>query len=144
MKPVFRILLIGAALALTATEINAQEKKKKEQDVSYLEQKHRVDEQRRSDVALKHRNDSIRRAEYRDSINTMLRNDSIRYSKMGTPRPDSINPPADQRRDSLYRDDMPPRSDKKMEKGCPPKGPNPGVRHIDMGMLCREADVIVV
>ena len=125
MKPLMKILLIGVAFTFAGTEMYAQEKKKKPQDNSYVIQKKQADEQRKSDAEVKRKNDSLARVHYSDSLAEAQRADSVRWSKMGAP--DSINPPGQQRRDSLDHNQVPPR----MDKGNPPKGPEQAMRGIN-------------
>jgi hypothetical protein len=86
MKPLMKILLLGVVMTFTAAEMNAQaarKTKKKDQDIAYMEQKKRADEERRLNAAETRRSDSLRRVAYRDSISNARLSDSVRYSKMG-------------------------------------------------------------
>ncbi|HTF05955.1 MAG TPA: hypothetical protein VK826_18125 [Bacteroidia bacterium] len=117
MKTTIKIALLLAAFLFSGTMIQAQEKKKS-QDTAYINSKKRMDEQRNREAEEKRKNDSLRKVRRADSMNEVRRADSMRYVR---PMPgDTINPPDKNRRDSAQKG-VPPR----MDKGAPPKGPNP-------------------
>lgn len=117
-----KVLLVAAAISFTGIESYAQERKKHDADVRYMQQKHEMDARRVRETEDKRRSDSIARIRHRDSLANVRHSDSIRYSKMG--RQDTIAPQDTLFKESvppgkMYKEEMPPVYDKKE----PPKKP---------------------
>lgn len=140
MKTVMKIVLIAIAVVAGYPDVHAQKaKKKSDADLQYIAQKREMDEKRNRETELKRKNDSIKQERYVDSLAELRRSDSIRYSKIGAP--DTVNPPGE-KKDSLYKD-APPRMDKGTPPKEEPKGPNPGVRNSESGLLERDDEIVV-
>lgn len=110
MKMIGRYFIISALALFIGAEVHAQDKKKKKQDSTYIQNKQRSDEQRNREAEEKRRNDSIRVANHRDSLNQMRRTDSIRYVRS---RRDSIQQVEQQRRQDSIDKSQPPKDKKK-------------------------------
>jgi hypothetical protein len=120
MKPIIKYFIAGTLALFIGGEMNAQDKKKKKQDSTYLKDKQRADEQRNREAEDKRRNDSLRRERYRDSMDQIRVNDSIKYSRPVPPDSTNQADPAKRRQDSLDRSQPQQNKDKKM----PPKEGN--------------------
>lgn len=117
MKMIARYFIISALALFIGAEANAQDKKKKKQDSTYIQNKQRADEERNREAEEKRRNDSIRVANHRDSLDQMRRSDSIKYVRS---RRDSIQQVEQQRRQDSIDKSQPPKD--KGKKQPTPKG----------------------